>query len=596
MEDNIDFVRLVNLLPPLYVRYELALRGVDYFPLTVEAKKQRLVAILRQEAEQNVCRLTFASVLSEQTEIEQCRDEFNIILGQNTNTAQYSLETARACLYFLRDRIIRINGGRDLRELYTRAVNLVAMNDRRNEATNLSASLRQAFVFDLTSTSRGLDSPDFSGFNLSDPEPPRPNRSPPPSDLPLPSFGQGRYALLGSNTNPFLDGDLERRHVPAVPPRRFPAERRVVSNSTDSQRERIWQWDIKFTGDDPKSSASEFLQVLMDRSISRNVSRENILYSMTDLLGGTALKWFRSETHIQPFPNWQEFVRKFLEDFEPNHLNDGLLETISNRRQLQEESVVKYFSDVENMFWRLHAVPEEPKRVSIIRKNLLPHLVQSLSLYEFNTVASLKEACKKIELGYQLSKQNYSNVRKYPTPQLNTPENFNRYPNTNVRPAYAQRGNTYNNNNFGRQAPNYPGNQLNANRWPASNQNTGNFGTRFQNSNQNQPPQYRNYNHQTVPQNSRQINSLQCLNYEFPVNQCLGRSFVANNNPYYSQDLTNQGDFFESNQPSAESASQTPIQERPNLINVDLTTDNQASISENLNGAGLTEPTPTSKQ
>lgn len=579
METTIDYTHLVNSLPHLYVRYELALRGVDYFPLTVEAKKQRLIQILRQEEYQNVCRLNISSVLPEQSEIDQCRDELNIILGENTNAVRYSFETAQSCLYFLRYRVVRLNGRGNLRELYDRAANLVQMTERRNDAANCSASLRQAFIFDLTSTSRGLDSPDFSGFQMSEPEQPsgNPNPSPISNDRPVPGIFPRRDALLRS-TNPFLNEGLDPIHVPALPQRPIPTERRIVSDSAVNQRERIWQWDLKYTGDDPRSSASEFLQVLMDRSISRNVSRENILYSMTDLLGGTALKWFRSISHIQPFRNWNEFVRKFLEDFEPNHLNDGLLETISKRRQLQGESIIKYFSDIENMFWRLHVVPDEVKRVSIIRKNLLPHYVQALSLYDFNTVALLKDACKKLELGYQVANQN-AELGRSPAQQINMPVSYNRFPNHAYRPAYTQQRNNVQ-NNFTRPFNN-PNNQNNVSRWRPPNQT--------------RPQQYQsnNYGYQTAPQNSRQINLMQSSNYEHPDYQCQSQPIVDNSNPCHS---THQSEFLEPSQSSSEFPTPIiPVQERQNLINVNLTANDQ-SISENLNGAGAVEPTPTPRQ
>lgn len=511
--DQLD--RLVDPLPDIYVRYELALREVDYFALPLRDRKVELLRILNEERINTVNTIEFRPVLEWQSEIKQCTEFINtaILTVRFSSSTPADLESVNSRIYFLRLRLQRLknilpsNRADDylpVQKLFgnlTAAMNTVnvPMTDAIRELANY---FDRARVSDVPNCQRLSDvSPPFLGFGSCDL-----NR---PNDISLPVNVQA----VAHNTNPFvrlldyaddLFGNPNRnganlnvspnndrflrqinngRSTP-IPNQQCnnnnnnfePVEnsfyRRPAHidrhNDRDSQnRERIWQWNLKFTGDNSDMSASEFLQLLMDRCMSRNVSREDILHCMFDLLGGTALRWYRSRMVSRPFRDWDEFVRKFLEDFEPFHQNDGLLEAIRKRKQFNNESIVKFFATVEDMFWRLHNVPPERERIAIIRKNLLPRFIEKLSLHHFDTVEALKDACKMAEYGFKLAVElEPSAVSRYPQAHFN--RNFNNI-NAYRQPNYNRGAPVQFRNNF----------QANINATPRSPQNNGNNNQNF---------------------------------------------------------------------------------------------------------------------
>lgn len=523
MPNHAQLKRLVESLPDIYVRYELALRQFDYFALPLRDRKLELLGILEEERNNAVNLLGFHPVLDMRSEIRQCSEFINqaILTVRDPASAQSDLESVNSRIYFLRLRIQRLNqifpNTQELQILHHHFEALIdEMNMVNVPMTDVTTRDRvnffeQARPSDIPNTERLSDiSPPFSGFGSGDLN--RPGGSGLSGSEPAPAHSTNPFARMTNYANdllshPNLDGAIA--NIPIINNRtvRVPTNDRFIrwprndrstpiydpnrnnnnmgENSFNHRpenynrqgevdnhnREKIWQWNLKFTGDNSDMSASEFLQILMDRCMSRNVSREDLLHSMFDLLGGTALRWYRSRTVSNPFRNWDEFVNKFLEDFEPFHQNDGLLETIRKRKQSDNESIVKFFATVEDMFWRLHNVPSEGERIAIIRKNLQPRFIEKLSLHHFDTVEALKDACKMAEYGFKLANDfERSNAPKYPQAQFNrnfSNNNVNRQSNNN-RGAPVQPNNNYRTN----ANPRYP--NYNGNNNPNFNRNTNN--------------------------------------------------------------------------------------------------------------------------
>lgn len=156
----------------------------------------------------------------------------------------------------------------------------------------------------------------------------------------------------------------------------------------------VWKWDLRFSGDE-KQSASEFLQNARDYSHSRGVTEAELLRSISDLLTGSARKWFRTNT--VPFSNWTDFVQRFLKDFEPIYESDRLLDSIKKRLQRPDESIIQFFVTMEDLFLRLPRPLNEYDRLDIIRNNLLPRYVSALAVHTFHSIRDLKDSCKLIE-------------------------------------------------------------------------------------------------------------------------------------------------------------------------------------------------------
>lgn len=445
MENENTFLKLVGNLSDVYVTYELNLRLINFDSLTLSGKKYRLAELLRMEKTAGVNTSAYKCSIPCDQDIEVCAAQLVLL-----NEAFFSpdgtthLDAIHTKIRFLISRINRISDA-DPRVLATKNTVLTGLRELSERVINVTAPLpsvdelcsnfQNASIDIHNSTIRTNSTMNTNPFLSSEPQhatqqqsqpqstppvaPPRnsnlpiPNRIPQPETQPLPQ-------IQSENSSSIFSTGLFR-------PR---------NDFYSRPRELIWKWNLCYTGDNPEVSASEFLQVLLDRSTSRNVTCEELLHSMTDLLGGTALRWFRSKSILNPFRNWNDFCEKFLKDFEPSHQSDMLLEFIRSRVQLPNESVVKYFAEIEDLFLKLPYVPQESLRVKIIRKNILPEYIHSLALFSFDSVEQLRDSCKRLECGRAMvaSHQGSSNTNNVPS----SSRQYNQMPNTQQQRYYSE--------------------------------------------------------------------------------------------------------------------------------------------------------------
>ena len=150
----------------------------------------------------------------------------------------------------------------------------------------------------------------------------------------------------------------------------MPYERNSFNAISNVRSPMLYKWGIKFSGDNGES-ASEFLQRISDFVYSRQVKENELLSSMSDLLEGSALRWYRRKREY--FRNYEQFAELFLEHFEPLMEVERLMDFLRNRKQQTNETIVQYISFMEDQFFRMNAAtPAEVTRVRIIRDYLLP--------------------------------------------------------------------------------------------------------------------------------------------------------------------------------------------------------------------------------
>lgn len=360
----------------------------------------------------------------------------------------------------------------------------------------------------------------------------------------------------------------------------------------------VWKWDILFSGDD-KQSASEFLQNVHDYGHSRGVAEADLLRSISDLLTGSARKWFRTNT--APFASWADFVHRFLRDFEPIYESDRLLDTIKGRMQQPDESTIQFFVTMEDLFLRLPRVLNERERVKIIRNNLLPSYVSALAVHEFQTIWELKECCKRVEASDICLKSRPSNDHNVSVPGNGLPST-NRTNQTNFKrnfPAVQ-----YNN-----PRPVTPSNQNFYYRQPRNNQ-------RFQNPNQivqfvprqSVPTNYGNF--QNHPMGNRQ----QIQNYPYlpqnrnnVVNSIVNypSEFVVASNTSFNPYPFDQPQVFDQYSPGSAYPYSYPINNyndtlyyNSNQINQPTSAEHQFQLNDNIpnNGGNLMKNPASSQQ
>lgn len=93
---------------------------------------------------------------------------------------------------------------------------------------------------------------------------------------------------------------------------------------------KLYKWKVKFSGEDSKYDAIDFIQKVNALAQSRGVTDSELFDSAIDLFSGQALKWYyaqRSQTKT-----WAELSEKLVSDFIEVNYYDNLLDTIRQRR------------------------------------------------------------------------------------------------------------------------------------------------------------------------------------------------------------------------------------------------------------------------
>lgn len=191
---------------------------------------------------------------------------------------------------------------------------------------------------------------------------------------------------------------------------------RPFFNSDSTERPlNVSSWNLSFNGE--SGSVVEFLQRIEEYRLSRGVSKDRLFRAAPELLRGTALNWFRSET----IKSWDDLVHKLKEYFLPYDYEFSLNEEIRKRSQGPHEKVIVYIASMQNLFNRLQNRPDEEMRVVWIRRNLLPYIQNALALQSIRTVEQLTKYCRSIE-ETSLRSQQYcppsTNYRNLLEPQL----------------------------------------------------------------------------------------------------------------------------------------------------------------------------------
>lgn len=173
----------------------------------------------------------------------------------------------------------------------------------------------------------------------------------------------------------------------------------------------VSKWNLKFSGDTSRHSLSSFLEQVEELCISRNVSKEQLFKSATDLFEGKALIWYRAKR--QNICDWRSLVIELKDEFQPFDYNDRLWNEIKARTQGPKETIGIYLAHMTNLFSRLSFTVPEITKLKILRKNILPMYQTQLMLTEIGSEKELLNLCRLIE-------RNKSNLDSFVSPQKNS--------------------------------------------------------------------------------------------------------------------------------------------------------------------------------
>lgn len=198
--------------------------------------------------------------------------------------------------------------------------------------------------------------------------------------------------------------DTDDRPAPQV----FPGTSRPVTptqhleegvlNSSTIRRSRIradlkpHRWGIHFNGSTDGVAFMEQLQDVMDRY---DVTHEEVMPILPELLSGTALAWYRNSRRDWSY--WEDFVADFELHFYPADYKIDLEREISQRTQRPEETALEYSTALRTLI-RRHGNMTPTQEIYWLHRNMLPEYRMFIRRQECRSVASLMAAAKEFEV------------------------------------------------------------------------------------------------------------------------------------------------------------------------------------------------------
>lgn len=180
-------------------------------------------------------------------------------------------------------------------------------------------------------------------------------------------------------------------------PRNVPPPIAAVPNTSRAPSVPVYKWDVRFSGAREGLSVNAFIERVEEFRISRGISQSELFNSITDLLTGKALSWYRSvRGNIN---SWPEFVDKLRGNYLPFNFQNDLMKEIREREQGPDETVSEFFSCMINYFSRLQKKLTEQEKIEIIYNNLDSFYIERMGLHikNLNTVDKLQETCQNLE-------------------------------------------------------------------------------------------------------------------------------------------------------------------------------------------------------
>lgn len=164
------------------------------------------------------------------------------------------------------------------------------------------------------------------------------------------------------------------------------------NNAPQPRVNKIHKWNIKFTGE-KHADVFEFLRKVKSKAQSHGVSNDELFVSAGEFFSDFAAKWFFS----QKFRNWTDLSERLVSDFVQVNYFDELLDTIRQRRQSPNQTIVHFFTVFEDDCSRLKDPLPTAEKVKIIKKNVLQKYRPYIALANFHTMDEIKHALKILE-------------------------------------------------------------------------------------------------------------------------------------------------------------------------------------------------------
>lgn len=151
------------------------------------------------------------------------------------------------------------------------------------------------------------------------------------------------------------------------------------------------RWGIHFNGSADGVAFMEQLQDVMDRY---DVTHDEVMPILPELLAGTALAWYRNNR--TDWRCWEDFVADFELNFYPTDYKINLEREINQRTQKPHETALKYSTALRTLI-RRHGNMTPTQELYWLHRNMLPEYRMFVRRQDCSSVASLLAAAKEFE-------------------------------------------------------------------------------------------------------------------------------------------------------------------------------------------------------
>ena len=196
----------------------------------------------------------------------------------------------------------------------------------------------------------------------------------------------------------------------------------------------VSKWNYRFEKNEDLSS---FLADVEDARLTHDVTEEELLKGFGLLLGGNALKWYRSAR--KDIHSWRQLKREIKEAFSPAEDDDDILDKVRKLKQAPDETYVVFEARMKELFARVSRSLDESEKVKKLLNGLNIYYRSRIQSREVRSLKALRSICTGLEADkahiIQLQKEEQRKEEK-----ARDEKRFDRKPEKRVHVAAATEG------------------------------------------------------------------------------------------------------------------------------------------------------------
>lgn len=154
----------------------------------------------------------------------------------------------------------------------------------------------------------------------------------------------------------------------------------------------LLSWNVKFNG---TSDVRDFIYTVEELLAARGIPEPLLLANFHDLLGDTALAWFRVNKHR--FTSWFQIKYALISNFEPVDYTYNVVTQLRNTKQQPNQSLLEFTSHMRYMANKIAGNLSEVELFEIIKHNMLPKYYPAIMYGAVNSIDSLISIGKNID-------------------------------------------------------------------------------------------------------------------------------------------------------------------------------------------------------